>query len=197
MQDSEATIRGWHSAFAAAVAASAGGRALPEHSPQCLGCGPDNPHGYHLEVRRDGDRVRARHRFDARHIGAPGVAHGGAVAAVLDDLCGFVLYVIGQIAVTRNLSVNYHAPARLEVPYDLAGWLTHREGRKIFIQAEGRDPDGRLAFSADAVFLAVDTAHFIRANTTASTTASTTADVATAAAPPPSPAADPDLPGNP
>lgn len=106
----------------------------------------------------------ARHTFDARHVGAPGVAHGGAVAAVLDDLGGFVLYIVGQLGVTRNLSVDYYAPVRLHVPYRLSSWLNRREGRKLFLRMEGYDPIGQLAFSADAVFLVVSTEHFIRAN---------------------------------
>lgn len=65
--------------------------ALPPHHVECLGCGPGNPHGHHLHVRRDGGRVVSEHVFDARHVGAPGIAHGGAVAAVVDDLFGFVL----------------------------------------------------------------------------------------------------------
>ena len=57
---------------------------LPPHYPTCLGCGPDCPQGYHLQVRRDGDDVVAEHVFEERHSGAPGIAHGGAVATVSD-----------------------------------------------------------------------------------------------------------------
>lgn len=117
-----------------------------------------------LEVHRDGDRVLARHTFDVRHVGAPGVAHGGAVAAVLDDLGGFVLYVVGELGVTRNLSVDYYAPVRLHVPYQLSGWLDRREGRKLFLRMEGRDQSDQLAFSANALFLVVNTDHFLEAN---------------------------------
>lgn len=173
MSDPATTIQGWQREFARAAAASADGGPLRAHSPRCLGCGPENPHGHHLEVHRVGDRVLARHVFDARHVGGPGVAHGGAVAAVLDDLCGFVLYVAGQLAVTRHLSVDYVAPARLEVPYDLSGWLAHREGRKLFIRTQGHDPDGELAFNSEAVFLAVAPEHFVRANTPTTTAAAT------------------------
>jgi hypothetical protein len=53
---------------------------LPPHYPTCLGCGPDAEQGFHLEVRRDGDEVVTEHVFAPRHSGAPGIAHGGAVA---------------------------------------------------------------------------------------------------------------------
>lgn len=62
------------------------GDVLPPHYPTCLGCGPGAEQGFHLAVRREGDEVVASHVFESRHSGAPGIAHGGAVAVVLDDV---------------------------------------------------------------------------------------------------------------
>lgn len=135
---------------------------LPAHHPQCVGCGQENPHGHHLQARRIGDGVESTHVFDSRHVGAPGIAHGGAVATVLDDLFGFVLYVIGEIAVTRHLEVGYRAPILLDVPYHLEAWLERREGRKLFVQARGTDAQGALVVDASAVFIVVDLQHFSR-----------------------------------
>ncbi|WP_075850083.1 hypothetical protein [Saccharomonospora sp. CUA-673] len=42
------------------------------------------------------------------------------MATVLDDLCGHVLTLIGILAVTRHLAVNYHAPTRLDTSYELS-----------------------------------------------------------------------------
>jgi len=135
---------------------------VPAHQPHCLGCGPDNPHGHHLQVRRYGDGVVAEHTFDNRHVGAPGIAHGGAVATVLDDLFGFVLYVVGDLAVTRHLEVGYRAPVLLGVPYLLEAGLDRREGRKLFVSARGVDEDGALVVEAQAVFIVVELQHFSR-----------------------------------
>ena len=96
-----------------------GSSELPPHHPNCLGCGPENPNGHFLSVRRDGDGVVAHHQFDQRHVGAPGIAHGGAVATVIDDLFGFLLYSVGELAVTRRLELEYLAPALLDTPYIL------------------------------------------------------------------------------
>ena len=71
-----------------------------------MGCGPDNPHGLHVEVYRSADSVYADVTFDERHIGAPGLAHGGAVAAACDDVLGFTLWIAGTPAVTRSLTVG-------------------------------------------------------------------------------------------
>lgn len=132
---------------------------LPAHHPQCLGCGPDNPHGHHLTARRSDERVVAEHVFDARHVGAPGIAHGGAVATVLDDLFGFLLYVVGSLAVTRSINVDYFSPVLLGETYALSAELTRRDGRKLFMASTIQSQDRTVA-KAEAVFIAVDIEHF-------------------------------------
>lgn len=103
----------------------------------------------------------ARHVFDARHSGAPGIVHGGAVATVVDDLFGFVLHLVGEPAVTRQLQVDYLAPIRLDAPLDLAAHLARRDGRKLFLEANGTDvASGRTLLTAQAVFVVVPLEHF-------------------------------------
>ncbi|EHR53555.1 acyl-coenzyme A thioesterase PaaI-like protein [Saccharomonospora amisosensis] len=133
---------------------------LPPHHPQCLGCGPDNPAGLHLEVYRDGDSVATDVAFDARHRGAPGLAHGGAISAACDDLFGFVLYLVQEIAVTRTLTVNYLAPVPLGQPHRITARLQRRQGRRLHLEATGTGHDGVTRFIAEALFLVVDREHF-------------------------------------
>lgn len=136
------------------------GAHLPAHHEQCLGCGMDNPHGHHLNVRRQGDRVVATHLFDDRHVGAPGIVHGGAVATVLDDLYGFLLYLVGQPAVTRQLVVDYLNPVLIGTTYLLEAEVSRREGRKLFVAASVIAPDERPAAVSKGVFVTVGPEHF-------------------------------------
>jgi acyl-coenzyme A thioesterase PaaI-like protein len=138
------------------------GAQLPPHHGHCLGCGPNNPHGHHLVVHRRGKEVHAVHVFDQKHVGAPGIAHGGAVATVFDDLFGFLLYLTGAPAVTRQLEVRYDAPVLLGTSYELAARVVSDEGRKLFVEARMREAGGPLVASASALFLKVDLAHFER-----------------------------------
>jgi acyl-coenzyme A thioesterase PaaI-like protein len=140
------------------------GAQLPAHHEQCLGCGMDNPHGHHLRVHRQGDRVVATHRFDDRHVGAPGIVHGGAVATVLDDLYGFLLYLVGEPAVTRQLVVDYLTPVLIGTTYQLEARVSRREGRKLFVGANVTAPDGRPAATSTAVFVTVGAEHFAQGN---------------------------------
>jgi acyl-coenzyme A thioesterase PaaI-like protein len=141
----------------------AGSAELPPHHPHCLGCGPANPHGHHLRATRYGEGVSAHHVFDERHVGAPGIAHGGAVATVFDDLFGFLLYVVGELAVTRKLEVEYLAPVLLNTPYCLRADLLSRYGRKLRLRATVNDQNGRVVATSTALFVVVDPGHFTAA----------------------------------
>jgi acyl-coenzyme A thioesterase PaaI-like protein len=136
---------------------------LPPHYPTCLGCGPDAAAGYHLQVRRDGDDVVAEHVFADRHSGAPGIAHGGAVATVVDDVLGFLLYVVKAPGVTRRLEVDYLKPVLTGVPYLVRGRLDRRDGRKVWVSCTCTDPDGVEAFRATGLFVVVPLEHFAEA----------------------------------
>lgn len=136
---------------------------LPPHYPTCLGCGPDAAEGYHLQVRREGDEMVAEHVFEERHSGAPGIAHGGAVATVVDDVLGYLLYVVKAPGVTRRLEVDYLKPVLTGVPYVVRGRLDRRDGRKLWVSCECTDPDGVVAFRATGLFIVVDVSHFAQA----------------------------------
>ncbi|MCW2814604.1 MAG: hypothetical protein JWN84_2059 [Nocardioides sp.] len=138
------------------------GQALPPHSPECAGCGPDNPAGLHLQAVRTATGVEAVHVFTQMQVGAPGIAHGGLVALAFDDLCGFALYTVGALAVTRSLTVEYRAPFRLHRPYTFRARVAEHEGRRLSIQASAFDHDGQEAGSASATFVTVDLEHFNR-----------------------------------
>jgi acyl-coenzyme A thioesterase PaaI-like protein len=136
---------------------------LPPHWPTCFGCGPDNDAGLHVVSRRVDDEIHCTYAFTARHEGAPGIAHGGAVAALVDDVCGGLLFVVREPAVTRKLEVEYLKPVLVGVTYELVARVDRREGRKLFISCEGRDADGTLVFRGGGLFLVVDLTHFDKA----------------------------------
>lgn len=137
---------------------------LPPHQPNCFGCGPENAAGLGLRMRVDGDRVRAWLTLDRRHEGAPGLAHGGAVASALDDLFGGVLVMLERPAVTASLSVDYRSPVILGRELALVAWCAAENGRKLELEGELRDGD-RIVAEARALFVAVDIEHFVQAGT--------------------------------
>lgn len=134
---------------------------VPAHQPHCLGCGPENPASMGLRLRVEGERVLGRVRFDRRQEGAPGFAHGGAVATVLDDALGTVLVVVGRPAVTANLNVDFRAPAFLERDLDIEAWCERIDGRKLHLAGRVLD-DGAPIAEARGLFIEVGIEHFRR-----------------------------------
>ena len=138
---------------------------LPPHWPTCLGCGTENEGGFHLQVRREGDEIVAEHTFADRHSGAPGIAHGGAVATVVDDVLGFLLNVARIPGVTRHLEVEYLKPVLIGVPYVVRAKVDSLDGRKLWVSCACTAPDGTVTFTAKALFLKVRLEHFADAVT--------------------------------
>lgn len=125
-----------------------------------MGCGPDNPHGMKMAVYRSADQVFSDVTFDERHLGAPGLAHGGAIAAACDDLLGFTLWIAATPAVTRSLTVEYLLPVPLYQRHRIQAHITKRAGRVLHVAATGTGHDDLIRFTATAVFVAVSADHF-------------------------------------
>ena len=121
--------------------------------------GRTNPMGIGLEVRRDGEAVVATTVLGPAFEGAPGRAHGGVVAAILDETMGYVLPIIGELAYTANLNIDYVAPAPLHRELRITAALRDRADRKLWIEAHGESADGTFV-RAEALFLAVDITRF-------------------------------------
>jgi acyl-coenzyme A thioesterase PaaI-like protein len=135
---------------------------LRPHQPHCLGCGAENPAGLGLKVRREGDRLFGEATLTAHHQGAPGYAHGGAVATVLDDALGFVAMLTGRPAVTARLEIDYRAPVLIGTPLTVEAWdeTPDAEDRKRRLRATLRDADGTMLAEASGLFVCVDPSHF-------------------------------------
>ena len=129
------------------------------HGSGCFGCGPEHPSGLHLAVVRTGAVIRATVHLGKRFQGAPGLAHGGIVSTILDDLSGAVPVALGQRAVTAKLEVDFTAPVLLGRDLVAEAWLETFEGRKIRIVSRLLD-DGRVLAVGRALFLTVPREHF-------------------------------------
>jgi len=135
-------------------------RLLPGHTADCFGCGNENSSGFHLEVWRTGDEIYTDFAFDERYIGGPGLAHGGAIAGVCDELLGFTVWLIGTPAVTRALTIDYLAPVPLHDTHRITAKVDGEKGRAIHVSAEGTSSSGKLSFTASGIYMRVPFEHF-------------------------------------
>jgi acyl-coenzyme A thioesterase PaaI-like protein len=124
-------------------------------------CGPDAAAGYRLRPWLEGDEVVADFTFTEAQAGSPGIAHGGSVAAVCDDLLGHVLTSRRIAAVTRHLEIEYLKPVILGQQHRLVARLEADEGRKVWIRCEAYGEDGGPRFTARGLFIRVGLEHFL------------------------------------
>jgi acyl-coenzyme A thioesterase PaaI-like protein len=138
------------------------GRLLPRHNPDCFACGVDAPASFGLEFELlEGGRVAAEITFEAVHSGAPGYAHGGAIATALDDVIGtLLLAVLEQAGVTARLEVDYRRPILIGETLRLEAWLDRVEGRKAYPVSALLDGE-EVAAEAHGLFVMVTSDHFL------------------------------------
>ena len=107
------------------------------------------------------DRVWGELTIDERHQGAPGFAHGGAIATALDDAFGMVLRLVNKPAVTVHLAVDYRRPWLLGTAHRIEAELERIEGRKMYFAGRALDTDGATVAEATSIYLIVGAEHFM------------------------------------
>lgn len=114
----------------------------------------DPPQGFGVRFMIDeAGMVVAQMRFDSQKEGPPGHAHGGALAAVLDEAMGVAAFEAGRTGYTATMTTNYRAAVPLELLVDVRAWITRIERSKTFVTCELRLPDGSVAVEAHALFI--------------------------------------------
>jgi hypothetical protein len=88
--------------------------------------------------------------FGPAYEGPPGHCHGGFIAAMFDELLGFVQLAPGF---TAWLKVQYRKPTPLNRELQLRGWIESVEGRKRMIRGTCH-LDGVLLTEAEGLFIA-------------------------------------------
>ncbi len=140
----------------------AGKRVIPpHHDPACWGCG-SAPAGIRLlQPASEGlTEYEAWFRFDERHQAAPGLVHGGLVAAALDEACGLLATWYRFPAVTARIFVRYRQPVSINTELLVRARLVGERGRRLHVDGELTDGSDVLA-EARAAFLHVPLEHFL------------------------------------
>jgi len=124
----------------------------------CFGCGHDNPHGLHIEVRLDpDDESLVRGAFVPREhmTGFPAVVHGGALFTALDCLATWVVSLNRRerdaLWLLRSASTRFHKPASAGRELALSGRIVEEDGEwePVVVHTEARDHAGDLVVECD------------------------------------------------
>jgi len=111
----------------------------------CFGCSQRNPSGLRMRFHRRGDRITGRHVIADMFHGAPGIAHGGIVATLLDELsCVAAHFIGGTHVVTGELAVRYERPVPVDVPIEMDSAIVSATHPRYFVIEARLSRDGEL-----------------------------------------------------
>ncbi|BCA78427.1 PaaI family thioesterase [Desulfuromonas sp. AOP6] len=115
------------------------------------------PDGNRYRVRYycDGQRrLQARVWFGPETEGPPGHSHGGAMAAVFDEVLGLAAWTAGYSVVVGNLNVSFRNMLPLEQVVTVESDIVSVQGRKVKVR--GRlCRDGTVYAEAEALCITV------------------------------------------
>jgi acyl-coenzyme A thioesterase PaaI-like protein len=101
---------------------------------------------YRIRYYRNTEQhLRARVWFGPETEGPPGNAHGGSMAAVLDEVLGLAAWAEGYPIVVGNLNVSFRNLLPLEQVVTVESEVVSAEGRKVMVH--GRICRGETVFA--------------------------------------------------
>lgn len=108
--------------------------------------GQPNGNRFRTRYYRDAEQhLHARIWFGPETEGPPGHAHGGAIAAVMDEALGLAAWAEGYPIVVGNLNVSFRAMLPLQKVVTLESKVVSVEGRKVMVH-------GRLFCDKETVY---------------------------------------------
>jgi len=98
--------------------------------------------------------------FGPGALGPPGHAHGGSIAAVLDEAMGAAAWLAGHRAVAVHLATDFRRMLPLGTDAIFEAWIERVDGRKVSTRSRLFGPDGETSAEASALFLVLDPVRF-------------------------------------
>ena len=125
----------------------------------CFACGELNTHGLHLVLHVDGEMCWTELTLRPEFQGWEGIAHGGIVATILDEVMGWALAAADAWGFTAKMSIDYKRPVLVGTHLRGEGRLVERRKRLLTMTARLLDADtGVVLATADALYVAAPAA---------------------------------------
>ncbi len=122
---------------------------------RCFACGPHNADGLHLTFEPDGsDGARSRVTLPPRLQGYRGIAQGGVVMMLLDEIMAHACRFAGERAMTASMQTRFRRPVPLGVALLLRARVTGRRRSVLFLEASViAAHDGTALATAEGTFV--------------------------------------------
>jgi acyl-coenzyme A thioesterase PaaI-like protein len=122
----------------------------------CFACGSLNASGMQLELHVGPDRAWTDVSLDRRFEGWDGIAHGGILCTILDEVMAWSLVGQDNWGLTARLSVDFKRPAYVARPL-------HAEGRMVRARRRLVETRSRIVDSLTGEELATASALYVAA----------------------------------
>lgn len=133
---------------------------LFELSPHnCFACGTLNAEGMRLLLHVEPGRSWSEVTLEPRFEGWEGIAHGGILCTVLDEVMAWALVGSDNWGLTARLTVDFRKPVEIGRPFRAEGWITRSRRRLV-------DTAGRLVDIASDAELATAAGVYVAAGGT-------------------------------
>jgi uncharacterized protein (TIGR00369 family) len=129
----------------------------PNPTNKCFGCGGANDRGMKLTFVQDNANKRIVGKFvlGEAYQGGGGMAHGGIIAMLLDEVMGKVCRFREARAVTAELTIQYLKPVKVDEEIVVEGYETEVKGRNLFLVGEIRNGAGVLLAKGTGRFVVI------------------------------------------
>jgi acyl-coenzyme A thioesterase PaaI-like protein len=123
----------------------------------CFACGTLNTNGLGLTLHLEHERSWTELTLDRHFEGWEGIAHGGIVSTILDEVMAWSLVASDNWGVTARLAVEFRRPVPIETAIRADGWITRSRRRVV-------DTSARLVEIATGIELATATGVYVAAD---------------------------------
>ena len=120
----------------------------------CFACGTLNEHGLQLELHAAAGRCWTELELAPRFGGWEGIAHGGIVTTILDEVMAWALIEHDHWGVTARMIVEFKRPVPVGSRIRGEGWVV--EARRRIVTAGGHllDADGQVLATSEGLYVA-------------------------------------------
>lgn len=101
--------------------------------------------------RNEAGALVARVWFGPETEGPPGHAHGGSIAAVLDEVLGLAAWAAGYAIVVGRLNIHFQKLLPLQTVVEVRSRVVSAEGRKVMVHGGIHGPGDIVYAEADCL----------------------------------------------
>jgi uncharacterized protein (TIGR00369 family) len=132
-----------------------GGRQFTFEPHHCFACGELNEHGLHLDLHTDAAGCWTELTLDGAFQGWEGVAHGGILCTILDEVMAWSVIGRDTWGVTARMSVDFKQPVHVGRALRAEGSVIDASRRLFRTSGQILDlADGRILATATGTYVA-------------------------------------------